>query len=72
MVRNIVGSLMAVGSGKHSAGWTAEVFALKDRRKAAMTAAPNGLYLVNVDYPAHYDLPVAPPGPAFLAPLLAE
>lgn len=72
MVRNIVGTLIAVGSGKHPAGWTAEVFALKDRRKAAMTAAPNGLYLVNVDYPDHYGLPLDRPGPPFLVSLFAE
>lgn len=70
MVRNIVGTLMAVGGGKQPSGWTAEVFALKDRRRAAMTAPPNGLYLVDVDYPAEFGLPSAAPGPAFLAPLL--
>lgn len=71
MVRNIVGTLMAVGAGRQPPGWTAEVLALKDRRRAAMTAPPNGLYLVNVDYPAVFALPAATPGPVFLAPLLA-
>ncbi|MDX9768433.1 MAG: tRNA pseudouridine(38-40) synthase TruA [Ectothiorhodospiraceae bacterium] len=69
MVRNIVGTLLAVGSGKQPAGWAAEVLALRDRTKAAMTAPPNGLYLVDVDYPAHFGLPRDVPGPAFLAPL---
>jgi tRNA pseudouridine38-40 synthase len=67
MVRNIVGTLLAVGSGKHPPGWTAEVFALKDRRKAAMTAPPNGLYLVDVAYPQVFGLPQTALGPAFLA-----
>lgn len=70
MVRNIVGALLAVGAGRQSPGWMAKVFALKDRRQAAMTAPPNGLYLVDVAYPAAFGLPVAEPGPAFLGPLL--
>jgi tRNA pseudouridine38-40 synthase len=72
MVRNIVGTLLAVGSGKQPPGWTAEVFALKDRRRAAMTAPPNGLYLADVLYPAVFALPAAAPGPVFLAPLLSS
>jgi tRNA pseudouridine38-40 synthase len=70
MVRNIVGTLLAVGAGKQPVGWTAEIFALKDRRRAAMTAPPNGLYLADVLYPAAFGLPAAVPGPVFLAPLL--
>jgi len=70
MVRNIVGTLMAVGSGRQPPGWTAQVFAARDRTRAAMTAPPQGLYLVDVSYPAHFGLPPAAPGPVFLAPLL--
>jgi tRNA pseudouridine38-40 synthase len=69
MVRNIVGTLVAVGGGRKPAGWTAEVFAGLDRTRAAATAAPNGLYLVDVIYPPAWGLPTAEPGPAFLAPL---
>lgn len=69
MVRNIVGTLLAVGSGRKPAGWTAEVFVGLDRKRAAATAAPHGLYLVDVNYPPVYELPVAEPGPAFLAQL---
>lgn len=72
MVRNIVGTLIAVGSGRKPSGWTAEVFAGLDRKRAAATAAPYGLYLVDVIYPASCGLPVAEPGPAFLAPLWSE
>lgn len=71
MVRNIVGTLVAVGSGRQPPGWTAEVFASRDRKRAAATAAPYGLYLVDVIYPAECGLPAAVPGPAFLAPLWA-
>lgn len=70
MVRNIVGTLLAVGGGTRPPGWTAEVFAACDRTRAAPTAPPQGLYLVDVAYPTHYGLPAAPPGPVFLAPLL--
>jgi tRNA pseudouridine38-40 synthase len=70
MVRNIVGTLLAVGSGRQPPGWTAEVFAARDRKLAAATAHPQGLYLVNVLYPEAFALPVNAPGPAFLAPAL--
>jgi tRNA pseudouridine38-40 synthase len=66
MVRNIVGTLIAVGSRRQPPGWTAEVFAAKDRTLAAPTAPPQGLYLVDVHYPAEFELPAAALGPAFL------
>jgi tRNA pseudouridine38-40 synthase len=50
MVRNIVGTLVAVGKGRGAIGWPAEVLALKDRTKAGMTAPAQGLFLVGVDY----------------------
>jgi tRNA pseudouridine38-40 synthase len=65
MVRNIVGSLMAIGDGRRPISWMAELLALRDRSAAAATAAPNGLYLVNVTYPDNYQLPVTPLGPCF-------
>ena len=67
MVRNIVGSLMEVGSGNQPESWIAELLAAKDRTLAAATAKAEGLYLVAVDYPAHFELPAAPMGPLFLA-----
>ena len=51
MVRNMVGSLMEVGFGRQKPGWIADLIAGKDRCKSAATASPNGLYLVDVDYP---------------------
>ena len=67
MVRNIVGSLMEVGAGNQPESWIAELLAAKDRTLAAATAKAEGLYLVAVDYPAHFDLPSVPMGPLFLA-----
>ena len=66
MVRNIVGSLLEVGYGRQSVTWIKELLALKDRTQAAATAKPNGLYLVDVTYPEHYDLPKLALGPLFM------
>ncbi len=63
MVRNIAGSLMAVGSGVEGKGWLARLLALQDRKLAADTASPHGLYLVRVAYPTKYTLPELPIGP---------
>jgi tRNA pseudouridine38-40 synthase len=59
MVRNIVGSLLMVGRGEQKAGWMAELLAGKDRTKAGPTAPASGLYLVAVEYPPEYELPLA-------------
>jgi len=66
MVRNIAGSLIAVGSGEQEEQWIAWLLAQKDRTLAAATAKPNGLYLVDVTYPEEYALPSHPIGPLFL------
>jgi tRNA pseudouridine38-40 synthase len=50
MVRNIVGTLIEVGKGKQPPTWPAEVLALRDRTQAGMTAPPQGLFLVGVEY----------------------
>ncbi len=57
MVRNIMGVLTAVGEGKQPVDWVTEVLASKNRDKAGVTAPPQGLYLVDVRYPAEYSLP---------------
>jgi tRNA pseudouridine38-40 synthase len=52
--RNIVGCLIAVGSGARPASWLAEVLAARDRSLAAATFAPDGLYFVGPYYdPVH-------------------
>ncbi|MDQ2075532.1 tRNA pseudouridine(38-40) synthase TruA [Marinimicrobium sp. ABcell2] len=66
MVRNIVGVLMAIGSGEAQPGWMAEILAARDRSAGGVTARPFGLYLVAVDYPVEFGLPVSPPGPLFV------
>jgi tRNA pseudouridine38-40 synthase len=57
MVRNLVGSLVYVGQGKHPPAWIAELLAAADRRLAAPTFAAAGLYLVGVRYEARWGLP---------------
>ncbi len=57
MVRNLVGSLVYVGQGKHSPSWMAELLNTADRRLAAPTFAAGGLYLVGVQYEARWALP---------------
>jgi tRNA pseudouridine38-40 synthase len=57
MVRNILGSLVYVGSGKHPAAWIADVLRSKDRGRAAPTFAPEGLYLEHIEYEAKWGLP---------------
>lgn len=66
MVRNIVGSLLSVGSGAKSIEWFSEVLASRDRTLAAETAPPNGLYLVRVEYPEAFGQPATPEGPTLL------
>ena len=63
MVRNIVGSLVYVGTGKESVEWFKAVLEARDRKVAAPTFAAGGLYLVGVKYPEHPYLPSYSPSP---------
>jgi tRNA pseudouridine38-40 synthase len=61
MVRNIMGCLLAVGSGNRPAAWMAEVLASRDRNQAAPTFAPDGLYFVGPYYDARHAIPERTP-----------
>ncbi len=50
-VRNMVGTLSWVGSGKWTAADVRAALAARDRSAAGPTAPPEGLYLTQVDYP---------------------
>jgi len=50
MVRNIVGTLVDVGRGKISAEEFERILLAEDRRQARMTAPPQGLFLLKVEY----------------------
>lgn len=52
MVRNMVGTLVMVGEGKWSPQDVKDALEAKDRRKGGVTAPPDGLYLMRVDYPS--------------------
>jgi len=62
MVRNLVGTLVYVGKGKHPPRWAREVLESRDRSLAAPTFAPEGLYLESVEYEQHWGLPLENPG----------
>lgn len=66
MVRNIVGVLVSIGEGGKPPSWAKTVLESQDRTQGGVTIAPNGLYLISVDYPSHFALPEIPTGPFFL------
>lgn len=57
MVRNLVGSLIYVGNGRHAPEWLLEVLEGRNRAKAAPTFQAAGLYLVGIDYGPRWNLP---------------
>ena len=59
MVRNITGTLAAIGQGEQPPGWILEVLESRDRTLGGITAPPHGLTLVNVDYPKEFGIPAA-------------
>lgn len=59
MVRNLMGTLVYVGKGKHAPQWAGEVLASRRREQAAPTFDAAGLYLVSVQYDAVWALPQA-------------
>lgn len=57
MVRNIMGTLVAVGRGDQPPEWVRDVLESSDRKAGGMAAPPHGLTLVSVDYPPEFGLP---------------
>jgi len=57
MVRNIVGSLIAVGCGDKSVQWCKEVLQRRNRKLAGVTAQAQGLCFMSVRYDPKYKLP---------------
>jgi tRNA pseudouridine38-40 synthase len=60
MVRNITGTLVAVGCGDETEEWAREVLESCDRTRAGVAAPPHGLTLTDVAYPAEFELPPNP------------
>ncbi len=59
MARNIVGTLVYVGKGKHPPQWAKKVLESRDRALAAPTFGSEGLYLDAVEYEPHWNIPTA-------------
>ena len=57
MVRNIAGVLQAVGCGERPVDWAGRVLASRSRVRGGVTAPPQGLYLMRVDYDSRFRLP---------------
>lgn len=57
MVRNIMGSLIAVGTGAKPVTWMAEILAAKNREFAAPTFSAGGLYFLGPQYDRHWQIP---------------
>jgi tRNA pseudouridine38-40 synthase len=61
MVRNVMGCLVAVGTGARPVHWLAEVLASRDRTLAAPTFAAEGLYFLGPYYDDHLAIPSRTP-----------
>ena len=61
MVRNILGCLVVVGSGRRPPGWMADVLAARSRDAAAPTFPPDGLFFLGPYYDRALGLPETSP-----------
>jgi tRNA pseudouridine38-40 synthase len=57
MVRNLAGVLMTIGAGERPPLWAREVLDARDRAAGGVTAAPDGLYLREIEYPDVFKIP---------------
>ena len=67
MIRNIVGCLVYVGKGARPAGWLLELLQGMDRRLAAPTFSPDGLYFAGPRYEPRWGVPDPAPRGLLLA-----
>lgn len=61
MIRNIMGCLIAIGTGNRPAAWMNEVLQARSRAAAAPTFSPDGLYFLGPVYDARLGLPERTP-----------
>jgi tRNA pseudouridine38-40 synthase len=57
MVRNVMGALVDVGSGKREPDWVLQILESRDRTRGAPTFPAAGLYLAGVKYGPEWGLP---------------
>ena len=58
MVRNLVGTLVYIGKGAEPVHWMDALLQMKDRKLAAPTFSPDGLYFRGPVYESHWGLPM--------------
>jgi tRNA pseudouridine38-40 synthase len=61
MIRNIMGCLVQIGQGAKPPAWMAEVLAARDRKAAAPTFSPDGLYFLGPRYDPKWGIPERTP-----------
>ena len=61
MIRNLMGCLIAVGQGQYPPTWITQVLQARDRKVAAPTFSPDGLYFLGPRYAPHWGLPERTP-----------
>ena len=57
MVRNFVGVLVKIGTGGAPPAWGSDVLLGRDRTRGGVAAPPQGLTLMEVGYPAAFEIP---------------
>ena len=57
MVRNITGTLVAIGTGEHPPAWARQVLESRDRKAGGVAAPPHGLVFRSVRYPEPFSIP---------------
>ena len=60
MIRNIIGVLGRIGEGTEPVSWMKQVLESRDRTQGGITAPPDGLYFVSVEYDSEFQLPEPP------------
>ena len=61
MIRNIMGCMVQIGQGRKPPTWIVDVLNARDRKVAAPTFSPDGLYFMGPRYPAHWGMPERTP-----------
>src|SRR3972149_3735604 len=57
MVRNLAGGALRLRAGEHEPDWAKAVLEARDRKVGGVTAAADGLYLREIEYPETFKLP---------------
>lgn len=58
MVRNLAGVLMSIGKKEHTPSWARQVLEVRDRACGGITAPPQGLYFIKVEYDPCYSIEI--------------